>query len=123
MSTTSDSGFGLETDSLTTLHWIAVAIAIISGIVHLALGVPALPSGFGISFILAGIAFFVAVGLFLIDYRRRLLYLIGIPFTAIQIVLYFVLNWPDVIAPAGIGDKVLQTTLVVILYVLYRRES
>jgi hypothetical protein len=65
----------------------------------------------------------VAAGLVVVDYRRRLIYLVGIPFTAVQIVLYFYLNWPNVISPLGIGDKVVQTGLIAILVVLYRRES
>ena len=73
--------------------------------------------------ILAGIAFVVAVFLVLLDFHRRLLYLVGIPFVGIQVVLYFVLNWPDVLNPGGIGDKVVQVTLIAILFVLYRRES
>jgi len=121
-----------ETASLTRLHWVGIVLAIITGAVHLAFGVLFLDSGAGIlspanaqplSFVLAGVAFFVAVLLVLFDVRRRLLYLVGIPFTGIQVVLYFVLNWPDVLNPSGIGDKVVQVTLIAILVVLYRRES
>lgn len=112
-----------ETASLTRLHWIGIVLAIITGVVHLFFGVLALDTIQGVSFVLAGIAFFVAVLLLLLDFRRRLLYLVGIPFTGIQVVLYFVLNWPDVLNPGGIGDKVVQVSLIAILIVLYRRES
>ena len=77
----------------------------------------------GASFVLAGIAFFVAIGLLLLDVRRPLLYLAGIPFTGVQVVLYFYLNWPNVLSPGGIGDKVVQVALIAILVILYRRES
>ena len=112
---------GLQTESLTSLHWAGVVLALLTGLIHLALGVRFAPSPVGISFILAGLGFFGAVVLLLLDYRRRLLYLVGIPFTAIQIVLYFPLNWPDVVSPIGLGDKVIQLALVAVLVVLYRR--
>lgn len=125
------TGSTFETESLTRLHWLGIALAAITGAVHLALGVLFLDFAAGVlapenaqplSFVLAGVAFFVASLLVLVDYRRKLLYLVGIPFTAIQVVLYFVLNWPDVLSPAGIGDKVVQVALIVVLVVLYRRE-
>lgn len=112
-----------ETASLTTLHWAGITLAAVTGVIHLVLGVRFLDSPLGISFVLAGVAFFVAVLLLLVDYRRRLLYLVGVPFTGIQVVLYFPANWPDVFSPIGLGDKVVQVTLIAILLVLYRRES
>ncbi|WP_248895822.1 DUF7475 family protein [Haloplanus halobius] len=112
-----------ETASLTTLHWIGVGLALVTGVIHLAIGVQYIDTLQGVSFVLAGIAFGVAVLLFLLDYRRRLLYLVGIPFTAVQVVLYFSLNWPNVVSPAGLGDKVVQVTLIAVLVTLYRRES
>jgi hypothetical protein len=112
-----------ETESLTRLHWVGIVLAIITGVVHLYFGVLALETVQGVSFVLAGIAFFVAILLLLLDFRRRLLYLVGIPFTGIQVVLYFAFNWPNVLSPGGIGDKVVQVTLIAILIVLYRRES
>ena len=111
----------LRTDSLTRLHWAGIVLALLTGIIHLALGIPAVPSALGISFVFAGIGFFAGIGLVLVDYRRQLVYLVGIPFIGIQIVLYFVLNWPDVWNPGGIGDKLIQSALIVVLVVLYRR--
>lgn len=112
-----------ETESLTRLHWIGIVLAAITGIVHLYFGVLALDTLQGASFVLAGIAFFVAIGLLLLDVRRPFLYLAGIPFTGVQVVLYFYLNWPNVLSPGGIGDKVVQVALIAILVILYRRES
>jgi hypothetical protein len=121
-----------ETASLTRLHWLGIVLALVTGAVHLAFGVLFLDPAAGVlssanaqplSFVLAGIAFFVAVLLLLLDFRRRLLYLVGIPFTGVQVVLYFALNWPDVLSPGGIGDKVVQVALIAVLVVLYRRES
>lgn len=115
----------LETETLTPLHWAAVALAVVTGIVHLAIGVMFFPGAQPVAFLLAGLGFFGAVVLFLIDYRRRLLYLVGVPFTALQIVLYLWLNYrvdPAVSPIEGI-DKAVQVLLIVALVVLYRRET
>lgn len=114
---------GFETASLTRLHWAGVGLAAITGIVHLYFGVLALDTLQGAAFVLAGIAFFVGILFLLLGVRRRLLYLVGIPFTGSQVVLYVHLNWPNVLNPGGIGDKIVQITLIAILVVLYRRET
>lgn len=112
------SNTSIETESLTTLHWIGIALAAVTGVVHLGIGV-----AFGDVLLgLAGVGFFGAIALLLLNVRRKLLYLVGIPFTGVQVVLYFVFNWPDVFSPVGIGDKVVQVALVAVLVVLYRRE-
>ena len=108
-----------ETSSLTTLHWVGIGLAAITGLIHLALGITS-PN---LLFVLAGLGFFGAIVLLVLDFRRRLLYLTGIGYTGIQVVLYFVFNWPDVLSPVGIGDKVVQVALIAVLVVLYRRES
>lgn len=107
-------------ESLPTLAWLAVLLAAITGLVHLGLGIRDLDTSLGIAFVLAGLGFFGAIALLLLGYRRRLLYLIGIPFVGIQFVLYFAMNWPDVNA-IGLGDKVIQVILIALLIVLYRR--
>jgi hypothetical protein len=114
-------GIHLETGSLTGLHWLAILLSVVTGVIHLVLGVSFAPSPLGVSFLLAGVGFLVAVALVLVDVRRRQLYLLGIPFTALQVVLYFVVNWPDVLSPVGVADKVAQVVLVAALVVLYRR--
>ena len=116
-------GIRLETDSLTGLHWLAIVLSVVTGVIHLVLGVRFAPEPLGVSFLLAGVGFLVGVALVLFDVRRRQVYLLGIPFTALQVVLYFVVNWPDVVSPIGIGDKVVQVVLVGALVALYRRAS
>lgn len=125
----------LETASLTPLHWAAVVLAAITGVIHLLLGVSGLlgseviGTGLGAAFLLAGLGFFGAIVLLLVDYRRPLLYALGIPYTAAQIVLWYALNFDsvsDMLANAGaMGyvDKVVQVVLIVVLAVLYLRES
>lgn len=116
----------LETDSLTPLHWVGIAAALLSGVIHLALSVPFLPSPMGIAFLLAAGGFAGAVVLVLLDYRRRLVYLVGIPFTAVQIVGWYVVNEPATLADLsvlGVADKLAQFVLIVVLVVLYRRTA
>lgn len=125
----------LETKSFTGLHWLAVVLAAVTGLIHLFLGVTGLlgseviGTGLGIAFLLAGLGFFGWIWLVLVDYRRRLLYAAGIPYTAIQIVLWYAFNFDsvsDMLANAGtMGyvDKVVQVVLIVVLAVLYLRES
>lgn len=115
----------IETASLTGLHWLAVVLSLLSGVIHLGLGVMFFPQGTAIAFVLAGIAFLVAVGLFLRNYRRRLLYAVGVPFVLVQIVLYYWINYRNqpAISPVEAVDKVAQLVLIVVLVVLYRRAT
>jgi len=113
----------LELGSLTTLHWIGVFLALVTGVVHFVLGATFFPRPGGIMFLLAGGGFFGAIGLLLVDYRRRLLYLIGIPYTGIQIVAWYALNRPvglSDIGPVVATDKLAQLALIVVLITLYR---
>jgi hypothetical protein len=128
MATQSSSGFSIQTESLGGVHWVAIGAALVSGIIHLVLGVSFAPSGLGISFLLAGLGFVGAVVLVLVNYRRRLVYAVGIPFTAIQIVLWYYINY--VAGPRSLPnigtldaiDKLAQVVLIVLLVVLYRQE-
>ncbi len=115
----------IKTESLTSLHWVAIGLAAITGAIHLGMGIMFFPGAQPISFILAGLGFFGAIVLFLINYRRRQLYLVGIPFTALQIVLYLWINQraDPAISPLEGIDKIAQILLIVVLYVLYRRET
>ncbi|WP_423750685.1 DUF7475 family protein [Salinirarus marinus] len=113
----------LETGSLTPLHWAAVVLAVVTGVIHLVLGVMFFPGGLPVAFLLAGAGYFGAVVLFLRNYRRRQLYLAGVGYTALQIVLYLLVNQrsdPAVSPVEGI-DKAAQVLLIVVLVVLYRR--
>ena len=128
MATQADTAGGLvlQTDSLTTLHWVGVVLALVSGAIHLALGVGFLPSAFGVVFVLAGLGFFGAVALVLLDVRRRLVYLVGVPFTGVQIAIWYQVQ----VAQEGLFnlgtldyvDKAAQVVLIAILLVLIRRE-
>jgi hypothetical protein len=122
MATATESGMSLRTESLTSLHWAGVVLAAVTGVLHLYLGVSFISTPLGPAFIVAGLGFLGGVAALLVDYRRRLLYLLGIPFTAGQIVIWYVVNAPD-FGTLGIVDKVVQVLFIVVLVVLYRQES
>lgn len=112
----------LEVDSLTTLHWIGINLTLITAVVHLIIGLSFFPSAGGILFLLAAGGFVGALGLLFVDYRRRLLYAVGVPYTAIQIVAWYVIQQPA--GPADIGlpaviDKLAQLALIGVLITLY----
>jgi hypothetical protein len=113
---------------LDALAWIGILAALVSAAIHLLLGVRMLPSGLGVSFVLAGLGFLGAIALVLYDVRRRTVYAVGIPFTLVQIGLWYMLNFAgsDKSIPADLGtlgaaDKLAQVVLVVILVALLRR--
>ena len=127
MATADSRGLALDVSSLTGLHWVGIVAAVVSAVVHLLLGVRMLPSGMGISFVLAGLGFLGAVGLVLVDYRRRAVYAVGIPFTLVQILLWYYVNFvslgksfPADIGTLGAVDKVAQVVLLAVLVALLR---
>lgn len=120
-STGRETGMSLATESMTPLHWLGILLAVVTGVLHLVLGASYGLNGFGISFIVAGLGFLGGAAAVLVDYRRRLVYLLGIPFTLGQVVAWYVVNAPE-FSPLGIFDKVVQVALVVVLVVLYRRD-
>lgn len=113
-------------ESLTALHWFGVVCAAVTGVIHLWLGVTFIDSPMGWSFLAAGVGFFAAIVLLVANVRRRLLYLIGIPYTAVQIPLWWAVNdvqLVDLLEPGiGVLDKLVQVLLIATLVVLYRRD-
>lgn len=129
MSTTETRGMALSIDTLDGLHWLGILSALVSAGIHFLLGVWFFPSILGISFILAGLGFVGAVVLVLVDFHRRAVYAVGIPFTLVQIVLWYWVNFVgmDKSFPADIGtldavDKIAQVVLLAVLVVLLRRR-
>ncbi|MFO8113937.1 MAG: hypothetical protein R6U01_01040 [Halorubrum sp.] len=118
----------VDIGSLNGLHWVGIVAALITAAVHLRLGLGGLPLPLRVSFLLAGLGFLGGVALVLLDYRRRTVYAIGIPFTLVQIVLWYVLNFtgggksfPADVGTLGAVDKVAQVLLIAVLVVLLRR--
>lgn len=115
MATSRDTGF--DAASLDTLHWVALVLVVATGVLHLYAGY----AESRIPVALAGVGFLGAAVLFLQNYRRRLLYLVGILYTAIQIPLWYAANAPD-FTLVGYADKAIQVVLIVVLAFLYWRE-
>ena len=127
MTTAERKTFSLRTESLGVLHWVGILAATISAAVHLWLGARLAPTPLGISFLLAGLGFVGAVGLILLGWRRRLVCAAGIPFTLVQVVVWYYLTFATTPArfPADVGtisavDKTAQLLLVVVLIALLR---
>lgn len=113
-----------ETASLTAIHWVAIGLAALSGLIHLLLAVIVPAAGLRASFLLAGLGFLGAIVLVLVNYRRRLIYLIGIPFVGVQIVLWYLVVGPTFATLEALDavDKVAQALLLVLLVYLYATE-
>ena len=113
----------LDLESLTLVHWTGIVAATVTAIVHAGLGLRDPTGTFGFAFLVATVGFVVGIVAVLVGYRRRLVYLLGIPFTAGQIVLWFALNQPiPPVSAVEVVDKVAQAVLVVVLVILLVRE-
>jgi hypothetical protein len=88
-------------------------LAVITGVLHVYAGVV---EG-RVPVALAGVGYAGALVLFFLDYRRRLLYLVGIPYTAIQIPLWLVVK--SEYGVVDYVDKAVQVVLILVLLYLY----
>jgi hypothetical protein len=102
-----------ESRSITPVQWLAVALVVVTGVLHVYAGIvegrPPVT--------LAGIGYGGALVLFLLDYRRRLLYLVGIPYTAVQFPIWFVVK--SEYGMVDYVDKAVQAVLILVLLYLY----
>ncbi|MXR20919.1 DUF7475 family protein [Halobacterium bonnevillei] len=106
-------------ESRTAIHWLAVLLVVATGAIHVYAG---LVEG-RIPVLLAGVGFFGGIGLFLVDFRRPLLYLAGVVYTAVQFPLWYVAKAGEFTA-IGYVDKAVQVVLVVtLLYLYWRRRT
>ncbi|OYR47137.1 hypothetical protein DJ74_13350 [Halorubrum sp. Ea8] len=99
--------------SLTRLQWVAIALAAITGVLHVYAGVVEGRAPVA----LAGVGYAGSIALFSLDYRRRLLYLIGIPYTAVQFPLWIVAK--SEYGAIDYVDKAVQVVLILTLIYLY----
>ena len=99
--------------SLTQLQWLAVVLVVVTGVLHVYAGIV---EG-RIPVTLAGVGYAGALILFFFDYRRRLLYLIGIPYTAVQFPLWIVAK--SEYGMVDYVDKAVQVALILVLIYLY----
>lgn len=106
-----------DTATVTSLGWLALGLVLVTGVLHLYVGVV---EG-RIPLLLAGVGFLAAMVVYLADYRRSLLVLLAIPYTAIQIPLWYVANAGE-FTMLGYVDKAVQVVLVVILVAMAWRN-
>jgi hypothetical protein len=112
-----------DTPSVQNLDYLATVLAAITGLIHLYEGIEHLGGDpIAIWFLLAGLGFFGAIVLFWAGFTQTLLYAVGIVFTGIQVIAYFVINWPDVVFALGIVDKIVQVVLIGSLAARYRQS-
>lgn len=88
------TGTRLERDSMATLDWIGVALAVLLGIAYFPIALSELPAAIGIAFLLAGLGYFGAVVLVLAGYQRGRVYGLGIGYNLLLIALYFLIQDP-----------------------------
>jgi len=93
----------IKIGSLTTTHWLAILFVLITGGIHVYAGF--IEGRIPVS--LAGVGFLGAAVLFLLDYRRSLLYIVGIVYTAVQFPLWYVANAGE-FTTLGYVDKILK---------------
>lgn len=108
----------LDTESIPGLGWLALLLVFVTGVLHIYSGVI---EG-RIPVALAGVGFLGAIVLYLINYRRRFLYIGGALYTAIQIPLWYVVKAGEYTV-VGYVDKAVQAALVLLLVYLYWQSS
>lgn len=108
---------GFDTSKMSGAHWLAVLLAVVTGTIHVYLYVQ---QGF-VPFLFAAVVFYAAVIALLLNLYRRLLYALGVPFVAGQIVLWVAQGMPDM--SIAIIDKPVQVVLLVLLGYLFITES
>ena len=109
--------FHFDATTMTAAHWLAALLAVATGVVHVYLYVE---QGF-LPFLLAGVVFLAAVVGMLLNVYRRALYALGIPFTAGQIVIWYLQSMPDM--NVAVVDKPIQVALILVLGYLLVTES
>jgi len=114
---------------LTTAHRVGVVTALVSAAIHLRLGAGNLPDPLGVALALAGAGFVGGVVLVVTGVRRRLVSAVGVPFTLVQILAWYWVNFesgsksfPADVGMLGAVDKLAQVALLGALLVILRGE-
>ncbi|WP_227356045.1 DUF7475 family protein [Haladaptatus salinisoli] len=103
--------------SVSSVHLFVALLALFTAAVHLYLF---LEHG-SLIMLFAGLGFLGGIGLFFVGINRQYLYLVGILFTAVQILLWVNDGMPH-LGSFGLIDKVVQTLLIVTLGYLYLKR-
>lgn len=111
------SAMGFNANLMTPWHWALGILATVTGVIHVYLY---LEQGF-IPFLFAGAVFLAAVVAMLFNVYRRVLYAVGIPFTAGQIAIWYMQGMPDM--SIALVDKPVQLLVIVLLAYLFTVEN
>jgi hypothetical protein len=109
-------GLELDLGGLTHARLGAMALATITGGVHLYL----YATQSFVPFLLAGLGFLALAGLMATTFDHRVLYLGAIPFTLAQIGAWIQLGMPDFVL--GVADKSVQVALIALFAYLFVSE-
>lgn len=109
--------FQFDVETVDGLQWAAVVLAVLTGVVHVYVGI----AEGRLPLVLAGLGFFGAVVLFLANYRRRTLYLVGVVYVLAQVVAWAVVRVGSY-TPVGYADKAIQVALIAVLAYLFWAE-
>jgi len=106
------------------LHYTGFLAAAVSAGIHFYLAPQIGLNPLGLSFLLAGLGFTAGITAVILDYKRKTVYLLGIPFTLGQIIIWHYMNRVPLEnflrgePLLDFIDKLAQTLLVVILVIL-----
>ena len=100
------------------LEMIVIGLLTITAITHVYAG---LNQGIIPPLLLAGLGFLGGIGLYIRGSNQRLLTIAAIPYTAVQIPLWFVVKSGN-FTPVGYLDKVVQVLLIIALLILLFRQ-
>ena len=118
----------LEENSINWKHIVLTLLSGISAYIHLVLGLRIGLEPLGISFILATLGFAAGSILVILNYNRKIIYLLGIPFLISQIIAWYWLNGINIeMIPRALNiydlvDKTAQIILLILLTHLLREE-
>lgn len=104
--------------NLSTMQYVTIALAVITAVIHLFLG-----STFGMLFILNGLGFLGLIGLYYFGHMispqvanmRAQIRWVLIGYTALTIILYFVMNPNALTSGLGLFTKAVEVALIVLL--------
>ncbi len=113
----------LRIDSITSVGWIAVVTALISGVIHLYLApnVINFSQTMGILFYIAGAGYLIGIAWFLTNYWNRYLYVVAAVLTAVQIVMWVNSGMNNM--TFGAPDKIAQIIFIGAALYLFKQES
>lgn len=105
--------------TLNPRRYAIIALAVITALIHLGLGISNFGDALSYIFILNGIGYIaLVVGLYFIPQlagQRALIRWALLGFTAVTFILYFVFNFSS-LTPFGLFDKAVELVLIILLW-------